>query len=163
MCSSSVLKTAQDACQFVFAVLAPFSLIKIHLLGVELDTFRTLKVHFDSAFQGLCLPLRVWGTCFHFQGWRQHRTLANFYFCGYGPFRFKMHFLGVELDPFRTQTVHFDSVFSHSEFGVNMCSVSVQKTGQDAGQFLFWPLFVSKCTFYVSNLTHVRPQRCSVQ
>ena len=89
MCSFSVLKTAQDAGQFVFAVLAPFSLINIHLLGAELDTFRTLKVHFDSVFQGLVLPLRVWGTCVHFQCERQHRMLANFGFCGFGPFSFQ--------------------------------------------------------------------------
>ena len=33
----------------------------MHLLGGEIDEFRTLEVHFDSVFQRWCLPLHVWG------------------------------------------------------------------------------------------------------
>ena len=66
-----------------------------------------------------------------------------------------MHLLGVELDPFRTLKVHFDSVFQRLRLPLHAWGEHVfmfsAKTAQDARQFLGWavfvPLFVSKCTF----------------
>ena len=86
---------------------------------------------------------------------KQHRTVANFVLGGFGlPFRFKMHFLGVELASFRTLKLQFESVFQRLRLPLHVWGEHVfifsAKTAQDARQFLFgWfcPLFVSKCTF----------------
>ena len=61
VCGESVsifsAKTAQDARQFFgVALLVPFR-SQMHLSGVKLDPFKTLKVHFDSALQSLWLSL----------------------------------------------------------------------------------------------------------
>ena len=103
---------------FVFAVLASFR-FKMHFLGVELDPFRTLKVHFDSVFQRLCLPLRVWGEhVFSFSAKNRTGCWPVFVLAVLALFRFKMHLLGVELDPCRTLKVQRAAEPSRARSGV---------------------------------------------
>ena len=95
-------KTAQDARQILFGWFwLPFR-FKMHLLWFKLDPFMTLTVQFDSVFQGLCLPLRVWGEhmCnFSAKIAQDARQFLGGWF--WPPFIFKMYLLGFKLDPFR--------------------------------------------------------------
>ena len=143
------------------AVLASFR-SQMHHLRIQLDPFRTLKVHGDSVNQGLYIPLRMWGENVFIFNEKQHRTLAFLFRDGLGLFRSQMHPLGIKLDPFRILKIHFECVFQclylTPAFAVESVSFCNAKTAQDAGQFFvlhFWPLFVPKCTFSRSNLTHL--------
>ena len=61
MCVISVLKQHRTLANFLSGGFGlPFR-FKMHLFGVELDSFKTLKVHFDSVFQHSRLPLHAWG------------------------------------------------------------------------------------------------------
>ena len=58
---------------------------KMQFLGVELDPFMTLKVHFDHVFQCLCLPLRVWGEHVFIFSAESSAGCWPICFCGFGP------------------------------------------------------------------------------
>ena len=137
----------------------------MHLFKVELDPFKTLTVHFVCLFQGLYLTLAFAVSMCPFSVLKQHRTLANFLLLHFWPlFRSQMHLLGVERDPFRTLKVHFDCLFQGlyptPAFAVRVCPFLMLKQHRTLANFLvlrFWPLFVPKCTFPGSNLTHLKP------
>ena len=83
---------------------------QMHHLGIQLDPFRALKVHVDSVFQGLYLPLRMWGEHMCIFNAKTAQDAGHFFRGGFGPFRFQMHLLGIKLDPFTTIEVHFECV-----------------------------------------------------
>ena len=98
---------------------------------------------------------------------KQHRTLANFVFCGFGSFSFPNAPLGVKLGPLRTLKVQWGHpVFSAAGVGSRSAShthyrrIFVLKTAQDARQFFVWRLlapFRSQIQFLVPNCTHLGP------
>ena len=94
-------KTAQDARQFfVRRFWGPFG-FQMHLLGVKLDSFRTLES------SGAPMSSAVW-----FLGLQMYSKTAQdarqfFVRRFWGPFGFQMHLLGVKLDPFRTLKVQW--------------------------------------------------------
>ena len=148
LCLQMYSKTAQDARQFfVRRFWGPFG-FQMHLLGIKLDPFRTLK--------------KQWGTCvLRRLVFRPSNVFENSTGCSpiffrrfFAPLGFQMHLSGCELDPFRTLKVQWGHPVSFTA-GVGSRSVRyrlifVLKQHRTPAKFLvrrFWVILGSKCTF----------------